>query len=148
MRRLLPAAVVIAIAAAIGAIPAGADAGINGVTLRTTLTGAEEIPGPGDDDGSGNAAILVFPHRATVCFHIEVSDIEPATLAHVHEGVEGVAGGVVVTLVPPTDGESRGCVMDLDPALVRDIGLNPTGYYVNVHNEPFPSGALRGQLGD
>jgi hypothetical protein len=58
---------------------------------------------------------------------------------------------VVVTLsapvagLDPTRGFSSGCT-----TVERDLALailkNPENYYVNVHNEPFPTGALRGQL--
>jgi hypothetical protein len=31
-------------------------------------------------------------------------------------------------------------------ALVADIAANPSEYYVNVHNKPYPAGEIRGQL--
>lgn len=65
--------------------------------------------------------------------------------AHIHEAPPGVAGPVVVPLAAPVDGLVNGCVpVDLD--LAADIVNNPMDYYVNVHNAPFPAGALRGQL--
>lgn len=118
-----------------------------GRTLRTTLLGAEEVPGPGDPDGSGFAVITLNSGQGEVCWDVTVSNIAPATAAHIHSGIAGVAGPVVVTLSPPTDGSSDGCVA-ADQALIKDIRKNPTNYYVNVHNAEFPAGALRGQLGD
>ena len=51
-----------------------------------------------------------------------------------------------MTLAPPANGSSQGCV-----AVTRELALEiirrPADYYVNVHNQPFPGGALRGQLG-
>ena len=38
------------------------------------------------------------------------------------------------------------CLTDLDKNLLKDIIRNPENYYVNVHNTPFPTGAVRGQL--
>ena len=111
------------------------------------LTGAAEVPGPGDPDGRGRAALTINPGQGTVCYRIEVEGIDPATLAHIHRGGADVAGPVVVTFAPPTDGSSEGCVEDLDRELLRDILSNPSGYYVNVHNATFTAGALRGQLG-
>ena len=40
---------------------------------------------------------------------------------------------------------SIGCTT-VDPGLVAAIVADPEAYYVNVHNAPFPNGALRGQL--
>jgi hypothetical protein len=70
----------------------------------------------------------------------------PATAAHIHEGSSTEAGPVVVTLTAPTRGSSNGCVA-IERELAQRILRSPTNFYVNVHNEPFPKGAVRGQLG-
>ena len=116
-------------------------------TFQTSLRGKDEVPGPGDSDGSGSATITVDPTLNQVCFTIHVSSITlPAAAAHIHQGVTGVAGPVVVTLAPPdATGSSIGCVV-VTPDLVNAILANPSGYYVNVHTTDFPNGALRGQL--
>ena len=124
-----------------------------GRPLSTGLTGAAEVP-PGDLDGSGTATITVNPGQEEVCWEIRVQGITlPATAAHIHVGAAGTAppNNVVVTLsapvagLDPTRGFSSGCT-----TVERDLALailkNPENYYVNVHNEPFPTGALRGQL--
>lgn len=113
--------------------------------LVADMTGAEEVP-PGDPDGSGEAEFLLNQARGSVCFELEVEDIEPATAAHIHRGEPGVAGPIVVPLTPPTDGSSAGCTRGVDPTLIRAIRRNPGNYYVNVHNQEFPGGAVRGQL--
>ena len=148
-RRLFATLLLAAIAALAIAGPAsaaklgGADQG--GRLLTTTLTGAEEVPGPGDPDGMGFAAVTVNPGKGLVCYELSVSGIAPATGAHIHEAPFGEVGDVVVTLKPPTDGFSSGCV-EVGRALAKDILKNPADYYVNVHNAEFPGGALRGQL--
>jgi hypothetical protein len=115
--------------------------------FTTTLTGAAEVPGPGDPDGSGSAKIRLNPDDGEVCFNLSVSGITlPATAAHIHVGTADVAGPVVIGLAgPDASGNAKGCV-SADPALIKAIGQNPEGYYVNVHNVDFPAGALRGQL--
>lgn len=130
-----------------GARLAGASHG--GRLLTTTLTGDQEVPGPGDPDGTGTAIITLNSGQGEVCFEISVSDITlPATAAHIHQAPAGEAGDIVVTLTPPDEsGTSSGCVTGVDRALVKDIRKNPAGYYVNVHTSDFPSGAIRGQLG-
>jgi hypothetical protein len=125
----------------------GSAAALGGKRAFATLTGAAEVPGPGDPDGRGAALIRLQPGKERVCYQLAVSQIAPATAAHIHEGPAGVAGPVVVELPlnPVTNGASAGCV-SLDRAEIRAILRNPSNYYVNVHNAPFPDGAVRGQL--
>ena len=127
------------------ALIAGAAIAADGRKLQTTLTGAAEVPGPGDADGAGTASITVNPGQNQVCFALAVTNIDPATAAHVHIGPVGVAGPVVVPLTAPTDGSSSGCVT-VTRAVALAILKDPPAYYVNVHNAPFPAGAVRGQL--
>lgn len=117
-----------------------------GKSFSLTLEGAAEAPGPGDPDGTGTATIRINPGREQLCFNLSVSDIAPATAAHVHEAPVGEPGPVTVGLAPPTGGTSNGCVtIDREEAL--EIIRNPEDYYVNVHNAEYPAGALRAQLG-
>jgi hypothetical protein len=118
-----------------------------GRPLSTTMSGAEEAPGPGDPDGAGSATIRLNSGQGEVCFDLTASNIAPATAAHIHEAPAGVPGPIVVPLSPPTSGSSSGCV-SADRELIKDIRQNPSEYYVNVHNAEFPAGAIRGQLGD
>jgi hypothetical protein len=111
--------------------------------LEAKLTGEQEVPGPGDPNGIGHADVKVF--KAKVCYTLTAKRIAPATSAHIHEGRRGVAGPVVVTLKPPTDGSSSGCVA-ISQALSKKLREHPGRYYVNVHNDPYPDGAIRGQL--
>lgn len=141
MRRFL---VVLAICALLGSGTALAQAGTR---LTAALTGAAEVPGPGDPDGSGTAVITVNRGQGEICFTITVSNITlPATGAHIHLGPAGTAGPVVVPLTPPDEsGTSSGCV-SVDRELAKAIAKSPEAYYVNVHTQDFPAGAVRGQL--
>ena len=62
----------------------------------------------------------------------------------VHKGGTASNGPPVVTLQLASDDEV--CV-DVEADLLRDIARNSRNYYVNVHTEAFPQGAVRGQLG-
>jgi CHRD domain len=92
---------------------------------------------------------MVKVYKARVCYRLSVHGIKPATLAHIHKGPKGVAGPIVV----PTDESSlkrprptsSGCER-IPRALSMKLRHNPTHYYVNVHNKPYPDGAIRGQL--
>jgi hypothetical protein len=132
--------VLVAITALLGTVPALA----GGRPLTADLTGATEVPGPGDADGSGFAAVTLNQGLGEVCFDISVSDVDPILAAHIHVGAADVAGGVVVNFDVANNGLA-GCVM-ADADLIKNIRQNPGDYYVNVHNAAFPAGALRGQL--
>ncbi len=88
---------------------------------------------------------MVKVFRAKVCYKLEVRRIAPATAAHIHLGFRGEAGPIVAELEAPTDGSSSGCVA-VPRALSLGLKEHPSRYYVEVHNEPFPAGAIRGQL--
>ena len=114
-------------------------------SYTASMTGAQEVPGPGDPDASGKAEITVVDATDNVCYEFDVRGLAPATVAHIHRGAMGVAGPPVVTLEPPVDGERDGCVA-APGAIADEIQRNPSAFYVNVHNAEYPNGALRGQL--
>ena len=129
------------------AVAAAAYAAVGDNIRRTTsMWGANEVPGPGDPNGSGEATIKINLEKGQLCYTLTARRIAPATMAHIHAAPEGVAGPIVVPLMPPTDGKSSGCVQGVDPALLRAILRDPRQYYVNVHNADYPAGAIRGQL--
>jgi hypothetical protein len=128
---------------ALATIPSFAADG--GRPLAAVLTGAAEVPGPGDPDGSGTARLTLNQGQGRICYKLTVSGIAPATAAHIHIGAAGVAGPVVVTLAAPTGGSSSSCIT-VDADLIKAIRQHPENYYVNVHNAEFPAGAVRGQL--
>jgi len=112
-------------------------------TLEASLTGEKEVPGLGDPNGRGQAEVKVY--KAKVCYELEVKRIKPATAAHIHRGGPSVAGPIVVELKAPTDGSSEGCKA-ISKQLSKNLRDHPSRYYVNVHNDPYPDGAIRGQL--
>lgn len=116
-------------------------------TLRATLAGVMEGDNQGDPDGTGTAAIRLDPETGQVCWNLTAEGITPVVQSHIHEGAEGVSGGVVVPLdVDGFEGTSEGCVEDQDAAVLADIVANPAGFYVNLHTSDFQAGAIRGQL--
>ena len=129
----------------------GADQG--GRPFSTLLTGEAEVndtgdPNQGDLDGIGSATITVNSGQGEVCHELSVAGITlPAIGAHIHEGVAGENGPIVVPLEPPPDanGVSSGCE-EVSRELALAIIQDPENYYVNVHTSDFENGALRGQL--
>jgi hypothetical protein len=149
------ASVLLALLLAVGLLVAAAPAApaataASSTVLEARLTGEAEVPGPGDPNGVGSARIRLGDRR--VCFTLRWRRIAPPTAAHIHLGPPGVAGPVVVPLfaapggLPPELSGVSGCVEGVDPGLIRAIRRHPRQYYVNVHNVPFPDGAIRGQL--
>ena len=117
-----------------------------GTQREADLTGAEVVPATGDADGTGNARLTLYPNKNKICYRIEVSNMDMATAAHLHMGSAGEEGSVVLKLRPPRDGSSRECIRGLGERFIKKVARNSSGYYVDVHNAEFPSGAVRGQL--
>jgi hypothetical protein len=82
------------------------------------------------------------PGTGEVCWTIEVTDVDPITAGHIHKAASTTTGPIVVPFNP----YSGGCTEVDDRALLMDIIVHPSSYYVNVHNLAYPGGALRGQL--
>lgn len=114
--------------------------------LEIALTGEAVAPGPGDEDGTGTARLTLVPERSEVCYEVVVEGIDPPTAAHIHEAPAGESGDVRLDISPPVSGEWKGCAAG-DQVLLEELATSPERFYVNVHNEAFPNGALRGQLG-
>ena len=142
MKRIIPVAIA-AFALLLPVSAASADDG--GRPINVAMTGAAERPGPGDPDGTGTASFRINPGQGEICYTLTVANIEAATAAHIHRAPPTAAGPVVVPLNPPTNGQSSGCA-PVSRALAKEIIQNPDAFYVNVHNTPFPGGAVRGQL--
>lgn len=127
------------------AAPAGGPTSAEASFGPIRLTGAAEIPGPGDEDGAGVANVFL-EKDGSICYDfISVEGIDTPTAAHIHEGGESEAGPVVLPLETPSGGSLDACVADQAELSAR-IAENPAGFYVNVHNEEYPEGAVRGQL--
>ena len=147
-RRAIAAAVTVVLVFALTALVApAAAAGGRATLLAASLTGAREVPGPGDPDGSGRAVVKLSGDQA--CFLLRWSRIAAPVASHIHLGRRGVAGPVVLPFfqgqLPDTLNAVAGCA-PADPALVDAIAAHPSDYYVNIHTGEFPGGAIRGQL--
>lgn len=117
------------------------------------LTGLEEIAPNGTREagnpyGVGGATVLV--KGQLLCSSIVMVEGGFATAAHIHRGRRGENGPVVIPLATPEadsaiSGHASGC-RRADPVLLEEIRTKPGSFYVNVHTNELPNGALRGQL--
>jgi CHRD domain len=142
-RYVLPLLVVVALTVAfLAAAPVLA----GGRPFTTALSGPAEVP-TGDPDATGTATVWVNPGAGTVCYTWSVTNAAtPILAAHIHHGITGVAGPVVVPLPPTGPSSGSGCVTGIDRGLALDIIQHPADYYVNTHNAEFATGVARGQL--
>ncbi len=119
--------------------------------FQALMTGANEVPGPGDADAIGHATVMIWPDEERVCWVLSWNRIDGTVVAaHIH-GPATTAQAVtpVVTFFQgvPHDGTDtdRGCTTSAAWADV--IVADPGSFYVNVHSAPdFGPGAIRGQL--
>lgn len=118
------------------------------VQLTAELTPEAEVPGPGDDGASGSFEGTMELREASgeLCYELTASGVSSEVVsAHIHRGEEDEAGEIVIELQAPVDGSSSGCetveAMDL-----VDLLEETSSFYVNVHSQDHPDGAVRGQL--
>ncbi len=116
------------------------------VRLTAAADGRQEVPGPGDPDGTA-AGDFALRGDDQLCYRVQATNITlPLNGMHIHRGAAGVAGPIVVTLDPTAVNSSTETCTEVDPALLDEIAANPGGFYLNLHNADFPQGAVRGQL--
>jgi CHRD domain len=155
-RRLVTTAVLTVVLTAIGTVMTGSGALADPKTATFTiqLSGAAEVcptaPGTCGGPGTGTAVITIDRNARTLCYTIITQNVAlPLLAAHIHVAPVGQAGPVVIPLfTQPVNAATVGptCLAGLDKNLLKAILRNPQDYYVNVHNAPFPNGAVRGQL--
>jgi hypothetical protein len=131
------------------------------IRYTTTLTGNGE-PTPVVTTATGDFTLI--DNGASMQWTLNVAGIQNVTLAHIHSGVAGVNGGVLVNLLPngvPNPAVTTGVLSTgtFTQANIQGLSgaapismdslrvLMRTGAaYVNVHNTANPGGHIRGQL--
>jgi hypothetical protein len=68
------------------------------LTHIASLSGAAEFPGPGDPERTGVSTLTIDVPSQRICIATRVQDISTPTMAHIHSGAAGAAGGIVVDL--------------------------------------------------
>src|SRR5262249_46568156 len=75
------------------------------------------------------------------------------TLAHIHTGIAGVAGPVLINFLPPTPpllpvngAATFNQTSNITGTDANNIMSAPAGFYFNVHTQLNPGGVMRGQL--
>ena len=120
-------------------------------TYTVNMSGAQEVPGPGDPDGTATGTITLDDVSGLISWNFSYLNIAAPTLMHIHgpAAPAGVAEGVFIGLGVATSGGAGTLIDSLihgNLAQITQILNSPTTFYVNIHNGPFPGGAVRGQV--
>jgi CHRD domain len=112
---------------------------------RADLTATFRGDGP---VGTGVADIEIGSDRTSLCWDIRglVGTVNAVTAMHIHAGAEGDFGPVVVEFISGNQGCLETSPGGVTESALRDIAAEPTNFYVDVHSEFHPDGAVRGQL--
>jgi CHRD domain/Protein of unknown function (DUF3455) len=114
--------------------------------LVASLEGRNEVTAGATD---GQALELIGLQGNTLSYSITWRGIGTPTEAHIHAGIRGVDGPVVVPLFTtprPADGFASGTVTVTDSTLLAALRSDPGGFYTDLHTTGFPGGAARAQL--
>jgi hypothetical protein len=119
-----------------------------GQTLGAVLTAAGEVP-PTTSPGFGNATVTFDSTRQNISVTVTVANLgSPITAAHIHPGAAGQANNPIIGFTPSAsfvNGKLTG-TFPVPSATATAMLQNPSNFYVNVHTQQFPGGAIRGQL--
>lgn len=130
-------------------------------TFEVTMSWINETDGEGnfrqgEPGAEGSATITVTEADNVVEFDVDYSDVTgpfgDAPGFHIHEGDFDENGPIVVDLatgeeLDAGDGQLSGTV-EADDFDVSELLDNPEGFYLNLHSDAYPDGAIRGQLPD
>lgn len=126
--------------------PAGEIRGQIGYQVRiATMDGAQENP-PVATASTGLGFVAYDPEAKTAFGQLTVSMFTPIA-AHIHRGIVGVNGPIIVGLKQNTANPQGWATDGLVPWTDADALLLMTkGLYLNAHSTAFPTGEVRGQL--
>lgn len=117
-------------------------------TFQLDMSGDQEVPGPGDEDGVASGTLTIDDETGEVSWNFTYANIAAPAAMHIHSGAAGEGGGVAVPLNVETSGGEGTLVgsTTADADAIAAILASPSDYYVNIHNGDFRPGAVRGQL--
>jgi hypothetical protein len=126
-------------------VPAAALASKSAVTkVSATLTSAAVAPKSKTmGKGTGTISVKLDAKAGKACWTILLKRAGTPLSAHIHRGLAGKTGPVVI---PLGDRWSKtGCVF-VSPKTLNAVAKSPKSYYVDVHTRAFVNGFVRGQL--
>jgi hypothetical protein len=123
--------------------------------LVAILVGPNEVP---SRNTTGYGVFEASVSGTTMTYTLKVSELTNVTAAHIHTGVVGVNGGIVVNLFTGPVVASTGKNFTLSSGTINQASITATGltfdqlvagmrtgqYYINVHTTALPGGEIRG----
>lgn len=114
--------------------------------LAFPLSGSQEVPAV-DTEAQGDAYAMVNTESGDIMLVVNTRNLDTASAAHIHGGIAGMNGDIIVGLEQDGTDVSIWRLPDetsLDAATLAEF-LN-AGHYVNVHSPTHPDGEIRGQV--
>ncbi|MCM3876039.1 MAG: CHRD domain-containing protein, partial [Thermoanaerobaculia bacterium] len=114
-----------------------------GDAFEAVLVGTRQVPGPGMEKGSFVAVVVV--EGTSVSLALTPKEVTGLVSAHLHRGIEGVAGKLIAEFPwTSADGPRRTYGASVSAKVAADLVAHPGNYYVDAHTPRFPGGAARG----
>lgn len=127
---------------AVAALYMGASAQ-SGSVLSANLYSEDVVGGGAGEEAYGDFNAYAEPAAQSLCYYLEAEGVGEVTSAHVHSGKRGENGRELVALqMSAMDETCTGVSGETIDAMIA----RPAEYYVDVHTDAYPRGALRGQL--
>ncbi|MBC8083690.1 MAG: CHRD domain-containing protein, partial [Hymenobacter sp.] len=115
--------------------------------LSARLSGDQEVPAVATT-AQGVAGFTLNPTRDTLFVQAAFNGLSgPITVAHLHDGLAGANGPVVIDLGPLVRGNRLSGFLtrtDIEPAKLAKLLRGQ--YYINIHTALNPNGEIRGQV--
>lgn len=115
-------------------------------TTVARMDGSRSLSG-GNPNATGTATLTFDPEIAQVRSTVTVERLGARSgIPHLHRGSAGAEGPLLVSLVGPFDNASSSGSNPISLALILEIFAAPERFYLDVHTQMHPFGAIRGQL--
>lgn len=113
----------------------------------------------GQPEGVGAAVLKLSPNKATIAYLLDAATVNPpfdgGPGAHIHRGAVDQNGPVIALLATGAElrrgqggvaGYVRADAFTDTSVSISDLLTSPESFYINVHSDAYPAGAIRGQL--
>lgn len=119
----------------------------NTQTFTITLSSANSVPAV-TATATGSGTLTLNRDTGALTGSVTVSGLTGAiTAAHIHEGIAGLTGGIIVTLeVDGTDPNQVNVPASTVLSETQVTAMRSSSYYINVHTAANAPGETRGQI--